>query len=112
MSKPTPGPWIASPEVAWSGGTWNIDTEDGKGVATAWPGDLGPEAAEANAALIVEAVNAHDRLQAEHAKVEELLAVVQNGCNQLDDVELPAVALRFLFAVEEKAQAVKEARGE
>ena len=54
----------------------------------------------------------HIRLQAEHAKVEELLAVVQNGCNQLDDVELPAVALRFLFAVEEKAQAVKEARGE
>ena len=28
----TPGPWIATPEVAWSGGTWNIDTEDGKGV--------------------------------------------------------------------------------
>ena len=52
--KYTPGPWIAKPEVAWSGGTWNIDTEDEKGVACAWPGELGADAATANARLIAE----------------------------------------------------------
>ena len=53
--KYTPGPWIAKPEVAWSGGTWNINTEDEKGVASAWPGQLGADAAKANARLIAEA---------------------------------------------------------
>lgn len=50
-------PWKASPEDPISGGTWNIDTPEGKAIASTWPGDLGAEAAEANANLIITAVN-------------------------------------------------------
>ena len=70
----TKGPWIAKPEVAWSG-RWNIDTEDEKSIASTWPGQLGADAALANARLIAAAP---DLLEAAR-QAEIVLQRVVNG---------------------------------
>lgn len=54
-------PWSCRPEPG-NTETWEIRGSDGGAVADVWPGNYGPEAAEDNAKLIVQAVNAHEDL--------------------------------------------------
>lgn len=82
-SKHTPTPWIIEPVASWSIKTNARAIIDKDRFAVAWApawdvadadSIAAPEEAEANASLIVEAVNNHDRLT---KRVEELEAALQ-----------------------------------
>ena len=87
----------------------------------AWFGEETPEH-KANAALFLEAVNAHDRLQAEHEKAQVLYRQVEawNQDGQPKGVACPDGyllinkdrAADILVASHRYAKAVKEVRGE
>jgi len=79
MTKHVPTPWRLAPAKDYAGTELNIDAgERGTGGFICTAGHRGDEEAEANAALIVEAVNAHEALVSALRVCAGMLACTQS----------------------------------
>lgn len=110
----TPRPWGVGRNESGHPDVWIVGPDD-RLVLSALVGPRSHEEQKANAKHATEAVNTHDRLQAEHVAVGKLVdwaqsaaAIVQAAANQGTSNDASVV----IGPLREAIQAVKEARGE
>jgi len=117
--KHTPTPWISKAEMRFNGVVdYYIGTPDGQtavACVSAWDGTPEPLVVEANADLIIQAVNSHESLT---GLVGELVEALQNFMNGVstnaitsEQDETFAYAITKAQAILTKAKALQSAAG-